>query len=235
MTPPPTIAATVRAVLTGKAVAYTRPGSRSAIAKTVRPEPVYCHATGLEGDEQGDPRVHGGPDKTVHLYPLDNYEWWRGQLGGHPRLEAPGAFGENLTVEGLTEAEVCLGDRFRIGGAVLEVSQGRQPCWKLNDHFGVPAMAKLMQESRRTGWYCRVLDAGWIRAGDALVLEQRPLPEWNLDRLMRLIFDRNAPWDEVRAGLELPLPESWERLLRGRLERPSEEESAPRLEGPPAG
>src|SRR5690606_10795759 len=130
----------IDALLTGIAVPYTRPGSRSAIAKTPRSGPVRIGELGLDGDEQGDRRVHGGVDKAVHHYPFEHYARWRAELGPLPVLAAPGAFGENLSSAGLDESNVCLGDRYALGSVVLEVSQGRQPCWKLNDRFGVRDM-----------------------------------------------------------------------------------------------
>ena len=102
------------ALLVGKAVAYTRPGSRSAIDKQAATGTLRVTATGLVGDEQGDPRVHGGPDKAIHHYPRDHYAYWRTQLD-HPLLEAPGAFGENFSTQGWTEHNVCFGDIVRAG------------------------------------------------------------------------------------------------------------------------
>lgn len=125
--------ACILAVLIGKAVPYTRPGSRSAIAKTPVSGPVQCDKLGFVGDEQGDLRVHGGETKAIHLYAHAHYAWWRQQLGELDHLRNYGAFGENLAIGGATETDICLGDRLRAGSALLEVSQGRQPCWKLSD------------------------------------------------------------------------------------------------------
>lgn len=107
--------------------------------------------TGLAGDEQGDKKNHGGRDKAIHAYPVSHYPIWAAE---HPSLAASfqtGSFGENLVVEGVIEVDICLGDRWRIGDALCEVSQGRQPCWKLNVRFGVPDMAVRVQRSGRTG------------------------------------------------------------------------------------
>lgn len=127
------LAVRVDALLTGLTMPYTRPGSASAIDKRVRTGAVYIGELGLSGDAHGDSRVHGGPDKAVHLYAFDHYPMWRAELGGLWALQSPGAFGENISTCGLTEHDVCLGDRITLGRSVLEVSQGRQPCWKLND------------------------------------------------------------------------------------------------------
>src|SRR5690606_10618537 len=105
------------------------------IDKRAVPGPVMALADGLAGDEQGDRRHHGGPDKAIHAYAAINYASWAADLPEQAELFRPGGFGENLVVEGATEADICLGDRCRLGGALLEVSQGRQPCWKLNLRF----------------------------------------------------------------------------------------------------
>ena len=112
---------------------------------------------------------HGGPEKAVHHYPFDHYEAWRTELGDIGLLRQPGAFGENLSAVGLTEADVAVGDVFRLGSAIVEVSQGRQPCWKLNERFGQPTVAKSVQASGRTGWYYRVIETGLVA----------PMPSWS--------------------------------------------------------
>jgi len=225
--------ARIEAVLAGRAVEYTRPGSRSAIAKTPLDGPVQVGPEGLAGDEQGDRRVHGGPDKAIHHYPRDHYACWAAELGAHPLLGAPGAFGENISTLGLTEADVCLGDRLRLGTAVVEVSQGRQPCWKLSDRFGIADMARRVQDSGRSGWYYRVLEPGQVAAGDALVLLERPHPEWPLLRLAELLYRRTQDRDELRAVLELPLVPSWRTLFERRLAQRATESWDSRLQGPP--
>ena len=237
-TPPPVQApgthlGTAVAVLRGRAVPYTRPGSRSAIAKTPVRGPVHVGPLGLEGDEQGDPKVHGGPDKAVHQYAQEHYVPWRTELGALPVLAAPGAFGENIASTGMTEHSLCLGDQVRVGSSVLlEVSQSRQPCWKLNDRFGVPTMARRMQDSGRTGWYYRVLQPGHLQAGDALVLVARPWPEWTLARIIDVLYHQPFDAAVLQALAALPLPPSWQRMVQGRLERAAVENWKARLDGP---
>ena len=223
----------VDALLAGSAKPYTRPGSRSAIDKRPLAGRVAIGELGLAGDEQGDPRVHGGPDKAVHHYAFDHYRAWQGELGPLPLLQAPGAFGENLSTRGLDEGNVCLGDRFRIGTALLEVSQGRQPCWKLNDRFDVPDMARRVQSSGRTGWYYRVLEPGSAEAGDLLRLDARPHPDWSLRRLGALLFDRVLAREALEPALQLPLVPSWRRLLERRLQQCEVEDWSRRIDGPP--
>jgi MOSC domain-containing protein YiiM len=231
----------VIATLVGRAVPYTRPGSCSAIAKEAVTGPVRVGREGMDGDEQGDRRVHGGPDKALHLYALEHYADWRRDFAGadaHPPAAAlallgtPGAFGENLGTRGLTESQVCLGDRLRVGSALLEVSQARQPCWKLNDRFGVPDMARRVQQTMRSGWYCRVIEDGTLRAGDAIVLLERPWPAWPLTRLMELLYRRTLDRALLREAQALPLVPSWQRLVARRLAEGTVEDWNGRLDGP---
>lgn len=222
----------VRSVLVGQAVPFTRPGSFSAINKRPVGGPVPLGPLGLAGDEQGDRRVHGGPDKAVHAYASEHYADWRAELGAMPIFRTPGAFGENLSTAGLTERTLCLGDQLRIGDARLEISQARQPCWKLNDRFGVRDMALRVQTSRRTGWYFRVLETGTITAGDGIFLVQRPHPEWPLIRLIGMLYARTLNPAEHTAALALPLVPGWRKLLEQRLASGSIEDWSPRLGGP---
>ncbi len=223
----------LQTLLVGEVRPFGPRGDPSGIAKRPVAGPIVLSRLGLAGDGQGDLRHHGGPDKAVHHYPIAHYEAWRAEIGPNPVLDEPGAFGENLCTRGLTEADICLGDVFRLGGAVLEVSQGRQPCWKLNHRFGVRDMGVRVQRSGRTGWYYRVREEGRIAPGDAFTLLDRPLPHWPLARLWRLLYVEM--WD--RAGLEemaqlAPLPDSWRRIAHHRLDTGRLEDWTSRLEGP---
>ncbi|MGH9813488.1 MAG: MOSC domain-containing protein, partial [Candidatus Acidiferrales bacterium] len=125
----------------------------------------------LDGDRQADLSVHGGPDKAVYAYPAEHYDFWRHEL---PGMELPfGMFGENLTVEGLREDEVNIGDRFAIGTAEFQVTQPRLPCYKLGIKFGRADMVKRFLHSRCTGFYFRVVKEGEVEAGDAIALVHR--------------------------------------------------------------
>ncbi|GAA0864731.1 MOSC domain-containing protein [Sphingopyxis soli] len=177
----------IDAVLTGKARAF-RGDEASAIAKTPVDGALRVGLLGIDGDEQADLTVHGGVDKAIHHYPRDHYGWWAGELGDHALLEAPGAFGENISTEGLIESEACIGDRYRLGSALVEISQGRQPCWKLGHRFGVATVPATVVATRRSGWYYRVIEEGAVAAGDALALVERPQPEWSVDRVFHLLI-----------------------------------------------
>ncbi len=132
--------------------------------------PLLLTATGFVGDGVGDRKHHGGSDKSVCVYSLDHYLYWAGVLG----IEMPGAaFGENLSVSGMREPDVCIGDVFRIGGATVQVSQPRQPCGTLAARYGRQDFVKLVVDSGRTGFYFRTLAEGMVQAGDAVTLLER--------------------------------------------------------------
>lgn len=219
------------ALLTGRAQPFTRPGSRSGIAKVPCQEALAVTTLGLAGDEQGDLRVHGGVEKAVHHYPREHYAAWLAELGEHPLLTQPGAFGENFSTTGWTEDDVCLGDLIRAGSALLQVSQGRMPCWKLSDRFGVANLALRVQQSGRTGWYYRVLQEGVVGVGDRLQVVERIHADWPLSRLSAVLFDKRVEPELLRECLALPLVPSWRRTLERRLEKAEVEDWAPRLQG----
>jgi len=177
---------TILFLMTGKAVPFGK--ETSAIAKSARDGPLAVGPLGLEGDEQADRSVHGGPDKAIHHYSASHYSFWRSELGPHPLLEVPGAFGENISTLGMTETEVCLGDRYRLGTALVEVSQGRQPCWKQGHRLGNPAVVARIVETGKSGWYYRVIEPGKVSAGDSIELTERPLPEWTVARAFALLI-----------------------------------------------
>lgn len=222
---------TLNVVLTGKAVPFGRPDTLSAIGKRPVDAAVAIGPAGLEGDEQADRRNHGGPDKAIHHYPFDHYPAWRGDLPDPaPLLDAAGAFGENISTLGLTEETVCVGDIFCIGTATVQVSQGRQPCWKLNHRFGVADMARRVQSTGRTGWYYRVLEPGIVAAGDGIALIDRPLPDWPLARILRAFYHDTGDLPTLAgiAALE-PLATGWRTLARRRVDSGRVEDWSGRL------
>ena len=125
---------------------------------------IMLRRNNLDGDEQADLRVHGGWDKAVYVYPSEHYAFWHTELPGTPLPF--GMFGENFTTERLDESTVCIGDRFRIGGALVEVTQPRVPCYKLGVKFGRPDIPKRFHASGRCGFYLAVLEEGDVGTGD---------------------------------------------------------------------
>lgn len=193
---------TITAVCTGTARPFNG-AETSAIVKRPRDGAVQVLAEGLAPDEQADRSVHGGPEMALHLYPLDHHAWWREQIGDHPALDEPGGFGSNLAVSGLTEDMVHIGDRFRLGSALIEVSQPRQPCWKIEHRFGAKGMVAGIIKSGRCGWYFRVLEIGEVAAGDSLERVASGAPEWSVARVFRSLVAGKATPDELAALAEL--------------------------------
>ncbi len=140
--------------------------------------PVWLGAANLAGDGQADQEHHGGPHKAVCVYSNQHYPYWRQQLG-IPNLTG-GDFGENFTIDGLSECDVCIGDIWSVGEAVVQISQPRQPCWKLARRWDVKDLALQVQQTGYTGWYFRVLTAGLVHSGLSLELQQRYWPQWTV-------------------------------------------------------
>jgi MOSC domain-containing protein YiiM len=174
---------------------------------------------GLVGDEQADLSVHGGTEKAVYAYSLSHYEAWRREYPQHSLILLPGAFGENLCVRGLQEADICVGDIHRIGTSTLQVCQPRQPCFKLALRFENKLLPKAMVRTGRAGWYYRVLEPGEMRAGDPLRLEHRPNPDFRFSRLVELISHGNPSQAELERLQDMPgLAIEWQERARNWLQ-----------------
>ncbi|WP_417538552.1 MOSC domain-containing protein [Marinobacter sp.] len=195
---------------------------------------AYLNTNGLSDDHQGDKHHHGGPEKALHHFASEHYSRLRQALpapaSGHCQ---PGAFGENLVTEGFTETDVCAGDVFKLGEAIVQVSQPRQPCWRLNLRFGIPDMSQRLQSSLRTGWYYRVLQPGLIHRGDTLTLDQRPNPDWPLSRILSLLYDSTLERTALEEMAELEqLSPNLRGLAQKRLKTGEVEDWERRLFGP---
>ena len=159
-------------VFVGKVRDYD--GSRpSAIGKIQVDGELTLGDLGLEGDEQAEKKIHGGPDRALCHYPREHYAHWARELPQQADLFCAPAFGENLSTEGLTEKNVYICDIFRLGEALIQVTQPRSPCFKLNYHFAVSDMAQLMQNSGKTGWLYRVVAGGRVSSDAPLTLVSR--------------------------------------------------------------
>lgn len=189
--------------------------------------------TGLAGDEQGNLVHHGGVDKAVCVYPTEHYEYWRKIL--HLPELSHGAFGENFTTLGLTEQEVCIGDVFQVGSATVQISQPRQPCWKLARRWRIKDLAAQVERAGYTGWYLRVLTPGIVRVGEILFLQQRPHPEWPVS-LANEIMHQSKPDLSATADLATcpALSESWQRSLSALASGRLPESDAVRINPPVA-
>jgi MOSC domain-containing protein YiiM len=146
------------------------------ISTMTSPELVEVKALGLSGDEQADLRVHGGLEKSVYVYPIEHYQFWRNHLVQHAHSDPSvllehGYLGENLTIEGILEEEVFLGDRWKVGSVIFQVTKLREPCFKFNVKMNFKGAARAMIQSGHSGWYLRVLQTGFIQAGDEITVE----------------------------------------------------------------
>jgi MOSC domain-containing protein YiiM len=177
--------------------------------------PVEVTSQGLVGDAQADLRVHGGPDKAIMTYSADHFLNWKAEI----ELDVvPGGFGENLTISGWTEKDVCIGDQWQIGNVVLEVSQPRQPCWKLARRWMMPELPKQVIKTGRSGWYLRVLTMGELAAPCPIHLLAQPHPEWTIERVNRVYYEKVKSRAELEALANLPeLAAVWQEDFQGML------------------
>jgi MOSC domain-containing protein YiiM len=184
--------------------------------KPVAAASVFVGTTNIEGDEQADLSVHGGPDKAVYAYSADQWAWWQNE---HALTCAPGLFGENLTVTGADESTIRIGDRFRWGEAVLEVSEPRAPCFKFAIHARRPDAPSLMTHHALCGWYLRVITQGAAPTHDAALIriesdETAP----TVRETFRARFDPAVSHEARQRAHDTPkLAQSWRRSLEKRL------------------
>jgi MOSC domain-containing protein YiiM len=162
----------------------------------------------LDEDRQADLTVHGGLDKAIYVYPVEHYEYWRGEL---PEMELPwGMFGENLTTVGLLEDRVNIGDRFRIGTAEVMVTQPRMPCYKLGIKFGRANIVKQFLDSRLTGFYFSVLQEGEVGVGDVMELISRDENNVTVADITRLYVRQSDDLQMLHRAVQVKaLPDSW--------------------------
>ena len=203
---------------------------RTGMYKEPRTGPEWLGYEGFRSDEQADPRYHGGVDKAVCAYPSEHYGHWR-SIGEMSEASA-GAFGENLTLAGLLEEQACIGDIYSAGEAMLQVSQPRQPCWKLARRWRVKDLALQVERTGRTGFYFRVLRHGQVQAGDRLSLIDRPHPEWTIARCNLLMHHEKGKIEDTRELSSCPeLSGSWKDSLWARVQS-RERDAAARREQP---
>lgn len=192
---------------------------RTSIFKAPVSGRVWVSSLNVQGDRQSDLSVHGGADKAVYAYPSEHYAFWRNEL---PGMDFPwGAFGENLTTQGLLEDKVHIGDRFRAGSAEFIVTQPRMPCFKLAVRFNRPDIVKRFLRSGRAGFYLAVVQEGDIGAGDSLDLVAEDDSHITVADVVGLYAADAANQDLLRRASELSaLPESWREYFRERLWEP---------------
>ncbi|MBI9051010.1 MAG: MOSC domain-containing protein [Anaerolineaceae bacterium] len=191
---------------------------------------VYLRTSHLAGNEQADLNHHGGKDKTLFAFPLEHICFWRDEVS-LPDLPF-GGLGENLTVMGVSEMDICIGDRFQLGEAFVEVSQPRLPCWKIGRCWGVHDLGKRMEEAGHSGWYFRTISEGSFSLADDLILTQRSQPDWTIAEVFRIITHPLANTERAKALLEVPeAAESMKTSLAKVLESGIYPDQTPRLFG----
>jgi MOSC domain-containing protein YiiM len=174
---------------------------RSAIGKAPVDGRVRVAGVNVAGDDQADRSVHGGPDKAIYAYASEDTAWWEAELD---RELGPGAFGENLTVEGIDVSGAVIGERWRLGTVELEVCQPRFPCFKLGLRFGDPKMLKRFTLAERPGAYLRIVREGEIGAGDAIEVFDRPAHAITVALVARAVTIDNALLGRAADAPELP-------------------------------
>ena len=180
--------------------------------------PMMMRTLNLDGDGQADLTVHGGASKAVYAYPSEHYDYWRAEL---PGVDLPwGMFGENFTTEGLLEEAIYIGDKFRIGGTEVMVTEPRMPCHKLGIKFGRADIVKRFLASRRTGFYFAVVREGMVGAGDAVELIGREQHEMSVADITRLYAFEKDDLKSLRRAIEVEaLPENWKGYFRHELDK----------------
>lgn len=179
---------------------------------------VKVRRLNLDGDRQADLSVHGGPNKAIYGYPSEHYDYWRKQL---PGLDLPwGVFGENLTTAGFAEGTLHIGDRVRVGTALLMVTQPRVPCFKLGIRFGREDMIRRFLVSGRSGFYFAVIEEGEVAAGAKIEITHRDPAKVSVGDINRLYSHESSDADLLRRAVSLQaLPEGWRESLAERVQR----------------
>ncbi len=175
-------------------------------------QPRWLYTTHLDGNQQADTKNHGQLHQAVLLYAAAHYPLWREELN-RPEI-GPGGFGENFTIEGLSEQTACIGDIYAIGEARIQVTGPRYPCWKIERRWGLPGLTDRVAATGRTGWYCRVLHEGLIEPGTVIALVERPYPQWTVALTNDFGHFRNHDVTTAHALAACPLlHEFWQKLV----------------------
>jgi MOSC domain-containing protein YiiM len=194
-------------------------GRPSGIYKQPVGGPVELGATGFSGDQQADLRVHGGPDKAVHLYPSAHYARLAEAFPDLAPQLVPGGLGENIATFDLVEADVRIGDVWRLGDACLQVCQPRNPCWKIDEKLGEEGVAVFIDKHMLCGWYWRVLTSGRVLPGDKLVWESSPPDAMTLHEAMSLVREHRPAVDRLERLIAAEgIADSWRAKVVQRLE-----------------
>ena len=193
-------------------------GRPTGMYKTAVQTPIALGVNGFDGDQQADLRVHGGPDKAVHLYPSRHYAKLAAKFDEASALMQPGSMGENLATPDLDEHDVRLGDVWQLGSALIQVCQPRNPCWKIDERFGADGMAMFIDQHLLTGWYWRVLQMGVVNPTDTLVLHAPASGAPTLHHAMTLWREHRPNLDELSVLSETPgIAKVWQDKIKQRV------------------
>jgi MOSC domain-containing protein YiiM len=184
-------------------IRHGKPSGLSGIFKSPSREPVMIGPLGLEGDEIVDTKHHGGPDQAVYVFTAPDYDWWSSHIG---RALAPGTFGENLTISALESSALNVGDRLRAGEALLEVTAPRIPCINLAARMNDPHFAERFRHAERPGMYCRVIETGYVKAGDSVELIPYQGDLVNVVEVFRAFYHKELNESQLRRLLSVPIP-----------------------------
>jgi MOSC domain-containing protein YiiM len=205
-------------IFVGQVQALPVSGRPTAMYKQPVQAPVALGVNGFEGDDQADKRVHGGPDKAVHLYPTSHYAKLAAQFPDAASLMVLGSMGENIATPNLDEHDVHLGDVWQLGTALIQACQPRNPCWKIDERFGADGMALFIDQHLLTGWYWRVLQTGIVNPTDTLVLHEAASDAPTLHQAMTLWREHRPSLDELSVLSETPgIAKVWQDKIKQRV------------------
>ena len=212
-----TLTSTIDHVFAGGLEVLQPEGQRTGMFKHRITGPARVELHGIVGDQHGDTRVHGGPEKALHHYAAQHYERLAQAFTHSAGQLVAGSLGENISARGLSECSVHIGDVFRIGSSVVQVSQPRSPCWKINHRFDAEHMSMFVAKERITGWYYRVLQPGFIEAGDWFERLERHTERFSIDQFWRVQLSHRPVIDDLLALAAAPgLADDWKRRLTQR-------------------
>ncbi len=180
---------------------------KTSFFRTPGKEPRWLYTTHLEGNEQADKKHHGSLHQAVLMYAAAHYPAWQAEL--ERQDIGPGGFGENFTVEGMSEETVCVGDIYAIGEAHIQVTGPRYPCSKIERRWSIPGLTARVAETGRTGWYCSVVQEGMIEPGMPVMLVERPYPRWTMALINDLGHSRSYDVELARELASCPLLDEW--------------------------
>ncbi|BDU58281.1 molybdenum cofactor sulfurase [Limnohabitans sp. MORI2] len=205
-------------IFIGQVRALPETGRPTGMYKTAVQSPIALGVNGFEGDQQADLRVHGGPDKAVHLYPTRHYAQLAAKFDEAAALMQPGSMGENIATPDLDEHDVRLGDVWQLGTALIQVCQPRNPCWKIDERFGADGMALFIDQHLLTGWYWRVLQTGVVNPTDTLVLHEAASHAPTLHQAMTLWREHRPDLAALSTLAETPgIAKVWQDKIKQRV------------------